>query len=119
MNILADESVEAPIIARLLQDGHSVIAIATVSPGVTDLAVLEWAVSEGLLLLTAGRDFGDMILRDAHEAPHAGVVLYRLRRLSLAEKADRVSSAFATHAAEFADAFMVVERDRVRRHALT
>lgn len=119
MNILADESVEAPIIDRLRQDGHAVKAIAAVSPGVTDLAVLEWAISEELLLLTADRDFGDMILRDAHAAPQAGVVLYRLRGLSLVEKAERISSAVAAHAAEFADAVTVIERDRVRRHSLT
>jgi predicted nuclease of predicted toxin-antitoxin system len=119
VNILADESVEAPIIARLRQDGHTVKAIATASPGATDLAVLEWAVSEELLLLTADRDFGDMILRDAHAAPHAGVVLYRLRGLSLVEKAERISSAVTAHAAEFTGAFVVIERDRIRRHALT
>jgi predicted nuclease of predicted toxin-antitoxin system len=90
-----------------------------VSPGITDLAVLEWAISEELLLLTADRDFGDMILRDAHAAPRAGVVLYRLRRLSLAEKADRVSNACAAHATEFKDAFLVIERERVRRRSLT
>lgn len=119
MNVLADESVEAPIISRLRQDGHTIIAVAAEAPGITDLAVLEWAVAGALLLLTADRDFGDIILRDARAAPRAGVVLYRLRHLTLSEKAERISSVFATADAEFADAFVVIERDRIRRRALT
>jgi predicted nuclease of predicted toxin-antitoxin system len=118
VNILADESVEASIISRLRQDGHTIIAVAAEAPGITDLAVLEWAVAGAFLLLTADRDFGDIILRDAHAAPRAGVVLYRLRRLTLAEKAERVSTVFATSGAEFADAFVVIERDRIRRRSL-
>lgn len=114
MNILADESVEASILTRLRQDGHIVTAIASESPGITDLAVLDRAIAEASLLLTADRDFGDMIVRDTHAAPHAGVVLYRLRQLSNTEKADRVSSVLAQEPSEFIDRFTVIERDRVR-----
>ncbi|HEX2347112.1 MAG TPA: DUF5615 family PIN-like protein [Ktedonobacterales bacterium] len=118
MNILAVESVEAPIITRLRQDGHIVIAIAAESPGITDLAVLDRAIAEASLLLTADRDFGDMILRDAHAAPPAGVVLYRLRQMTLVEKAERISEVFATPPAGFVDMFVVIERDRIRQRAL-
>lgn len=118
MNILADESVEAPVIERLRQDGHAVTAVSAESPGITDVAVLERAVAGAFLLLTADRDFGDIILRDAHAAPHAGVVLYRLRQMTLVEKAERISEAFATSPAGFVDTFVVIERDRIRRRAL-
>jgi hypothetical protein len=53
MNFLADESVDQPIVERLRQDGHRVMAIADLAPGVDDHVVLSMADREGALLLTA------------------------------------------------------------------
>ena len=43
MNIVADESVDAPIVAALRQAGHDVSYIAELSPGVSDDVVLDGA----------------------------------------------------------------------------
>ena len=43
MNLLADESVDKPIVDRLLQDNHSVLYIADIDPSIDDNAVLHQA----------------------------------------------------------------------------
>ncbi len=42
MNILADESVDSPIVARLRRDGHQVGYVAEMNPGIADEEVLCW-----------------------------------------------------------------------------
>ena len=118
MNILADESVDRPVIERLRLDGHAVEAIEEVAPGLLDDAVLARAVAQRQLLLTADRDFGDMIMRDLQKAPAEGVVLYRLRTLPIASKVQTVADAFAQHAAQLPGAFTVVEQRRIRHRTL-
>ena len=40
MNFLADESVDHPIVERLRDDGHDVLAVAEMAPSVPDETVL-------------------------------------------------------------------------------
>jgi hypothetical protein len=40
MNILADESVDQPIVERLRADGHDVLAVMEMAPGLLDEDVL-------------------------------------------------------------------------------
>jgi hypothetical protein len=44
MNVLADESVERRIFARLRQDGYSVLYVTEIEPGITDNLVLRRAI---------------------------------------------------------------------------
>lgn len=43
MRLLADEGVDSAIVTRLRSDGHDVVYVAELSPGITDEAVLEFA----------------------------------------------------------------------------
>ncbi len=63
MNLLADESVDQPIVERLRSDGFSVISITEQSPGIPDDAVLDLANDADALLLTADKDFGELVYR--------------------------------------------------------
>jgi len=56
MNLLADESVDGPIVERLRHDGHQVWYVAEMEPGISDEAVLDLANHEKSLLLTADRE---------------------------------------------------------------
>ena len=40
MNFLADESVDQPIVERLRDDGHDVLAVAEMAPSIPDETVL-------------------------------------------------------------------------------
>ena len=76
MNLVADESVDQPIVDRLRQDGHTVLSIADLDPGIADNAVLRLADQNSALLLTADKDFGELVFRMGNI--HTGVVLTRL-----------------------------------------
>jgi len=76
VNLLADESVDRPIVERLQADNHSVVYAAELDPGVSDDVVLERTNRDGRLLITADRDFGELVFRLGRI--HAGVVLIRL-----------------------------------------
>lgn len=113
MNLLADESVDRQIVERLRQDGYQVLYVAEMEPGVTDEIVLARANEQDALLITADKDFGELIFHQQLLAS-GGVVLIRLAGLTADRKAEIVSAAFHTHAAEFTPTFSVIAPNRVR-----
>lgn len=112
MNILADESVDQPIVERLRADGHDVLAVVEMEPGLPDADVLTLANQCGALLLTADTDFGELVFRQHRLA--TGVVLIRLGGLSAVTKSAVVSAAIREHASELAEAFTVVSPGMIR-----
>ena len=112
MKILADESVDEDIVLRLRRDGHDVGYVAEMSPGIMDEEVLTLAADESILLLTADKDFGELIFRQGY-VKH-GIVLYRLAGLSLQEKAEIISLAIAKHGDELLQSFSVITEKAIR-----
>jgi predicted nuclease of predicted toxin-antitoxin system len=112
MNILADESVDGPIVYRLRRDGHIVSYVAEMEPGISDDAVFDLASREGALLLTADRDFGELVYRQGRLT--SGIILVRLAGLSPSHKAEIVSSALTHHQSELAHSFTVISPGTVR-----
>ena len=112
MNILADESIDGPIVYRLRQKGHLVHYVAEMEPGISDDAVLDLANRETALLLTADRDFGELVYRQGRTM--SGIVLVRLAGLSPARKADLVSIALDRHWRELLHSFTVISPGAVR-----
>ena len=115
MIILADESVDAPVVVRLRNDGHTVESVAEMSPSVSDDIVLDRANATNAILMTGDKDFGEMVFRVGHAT--SGVILVRLSGLSPQRKAEIVSDALRQHEADMAGAFTVVSSGLVRiRH---
>ncbi len=117
MNLLADESVDRQIVDRLRQDGHAVRYIAEMEPGVSDDTVLDLAYRESILLLTADKDFGELVYRQGRLSH--GILLVRLAGQSPAQKAEAVGSAVNQHSQELLGAFAVLtpRSFRIRRLA--
>ena len=116
MNLLADESVDRPIVERLRQDGHDVLYVAEMEPSIGDDVVLQRANENLALLLTGDKDFGELVFKEKRLAA-GGVVLIRLAGLSAERKAEIVARAFQERGAEFPQSFSVIEPGRVRvRH---
>lgn len=115
MNLLADESVDRQIVDRLRQDGHVVRYIAEMEPGVADEVVLDLAYRESDLLLTADKDFGELVFRQGRLA--CGIMLVRLAGLSPVRKAEVVGSAVRRHSDELMGSFSVLTPTsfRIRR----
>ena len=106
MKFVADESVDRSIIDRLRQDGHQVWYVAETAPAICDEAVLDAANREAALLVTADKDFGEMVFRQHRFS--GGIVLIRLVGLSAARKAEVVAAAICRHQSELAEGFTVI-----------
>lgn len=115
MIFVADESLDGPVIRSLRDLGHQVLYIAESHAGFSDSQVLACAFHEQAILLTADKDFGDLIFRQGHS--HFGVVLVRLKGIPPAEKAQIVARHVLKHGTDLELAFSVITRDsaRVRR----
>lgn len=112
MNFLADESVDAPIVAALRADGHDVHSVAELEPSIPDEEVLQLAEKNKSILLTSDKDFGELVYRRAQIS--SGVVLIRLSGLSLDSKVEIVLEVIRDHVDELTNAFTVVSAGMVR-----
>ena len=112
MRLLADEGVDAAIVARLRSDDHDVVYVAELSPGITDEAVLELANFDERILMTADKDFGELVFRLRRVA--FGILLVRLPGLPSARKADAVAQVIDEHGDEMPGAFTVLSAGLVR-----
>ncbi|MBL8794132.1 MAG: DUF5615 family PIN-like protein [Planctomycetia bacterium] len=112
MSIVADESVDTGIVARLRLEGHTVISIREESPGITDDKDLERAALEAAVLLSADKDFGDLVFQMARA--HHGVVLLRIDGMIQQAKAAYTAAVFQQYGSQFPGAFSVIAPGAVR-----
>ena len=57
LSLIADENVDRQIVALLRKEGHEVLYVAELDPGINDDDVLRQANERHALLLTADKDF--------------------------------------------------------------
>jgi predicted nuclease of predicted toxin-antitoxin system len=73
---LVDECVASQLVARLRASGHDVWYVAEFAAGMSDFEVIQRAHDDCRLLLTADKDFGELVFRRGKTAP--GLVLLRI-----------------------------------------
>ncbi len=112
MKFVLDESVDAPIAVRLREDGHKVICIWETSRSASDDQVLSLTNQHRAILITADRDFGELVFR--LKKAHFGVILIRLSGLPLQEKVAIVSRVISEHGERLSEAFTVVKPGLIR-----
>jgi predicted nuclease of predicted toxin-antitoxin system len=114
MNFLADEGVDRQIVERLRQNGHEVPYVAEMEPGISDEEVLKRANDKNTILITADKDFGEIVF---HQKLHTvgGVVLLRLAGLSAERKAEITSKVIESRSDELPATFSVVSPGKVRK----
>ena len=112
MNFVADESVDQQIVGRLREERHEVSYIVETGQGASDEDVLEVAKWKGAILLTADKDFGEMVFRQRQVTE--GVLFIRLAGRSQKRKAEIVASAVKKHGGELLRAFSVITPGGIR-----
>jgi predicted nuclease of predicted toxin-antitoxin system len=115
LDLVADENVDAPIIAALRAAGHHVVYVQELEAGIDDVQVLEHANRSSALLLTSDKDFGELVFRQG--LVHAGVILYRLAGLTGERKAATILNVLHTHGDGLRGAFTLVSPAHVRIRA--
>jgi predicted nuclease of predicted toxin-antitoxin system len=112
MKFVADESIDFPIVERLRNEGHLVWAVVEMDSGISDDLVLDHANRQNAVLLTADKDFGELVFRLKRLS--LGVVLVRLAGLPAQRKAEIVAQVVAEKEGELKHAFSVITANTLR-----
>src|SRR5262245_14766717 len=106
MKILADENLPGAVVAWLRANGHDVLFATEAQAGAPDT---DWAVRaerEKRILLTADKDFGELVFRDGL-ASH-GLVLLRLDEVTAPEILARLQMVWSVVEANPSGQFIVI-----------
>jgi predicted nuclease of predicted toxin-antitoxin system len=112
VNVLADENIDRQIVQVLRAAGHQVVAVAEMSPGNSDPVVLSSANQNASILLTADKDFGELVFRQRQL--FAGIVLIRLAGQPPDVKATTVGFVVKEHGEELPGSFTVITPHNIR-----
>lgn len=112
MNFLADESVDRQIVDALREDDHAVLYVTEMDPGISDDEVLDKAEKGSAILITADKDFGELVFRQQRITK--GVVLVRLAGLLPSKKAEIASTMIKKHLDAIQNAFSVISPNTIR-----
>lgn len=113
MKILADENIEKPVVMRLRTEGHQVLHVSEISPGISDIAVLQLANQENAIVLTEDKDFGDLVFHLHYSV--AGVILVRLpETVQSTEKAMIIAKVIERYQEQLFHAFTVIMANKLR-----
>ena len=116
MEFLADENVEAPIVASLRVSDHDVLYIIEVGGSPTDDEVLDLTNCTQRILLTNDKGFGEKVFRYGRRVP--GVILLRFAEEDALVKAQVLSKVIHQFGQQLVGMFTVVTQTRVRMRRL-
>jgi predicted nuclease of predicted toxin-antitoxin system len=111
MRLLLDTCVWGKVADDLRDDGHDVDWVGNwpIDPG--DEEILAKAHSEGRILVTLDKDFGELII--VHRMPHSGIL--RVVDIAARKQADVVRHVLTQHGDELqAGAVITAEKGRLR-----
>jgi predicted nuclease of predicted toxin-antitoxin system len=112
LTLFADEGVDRPVVERLRAEHYEVRYVAELEPGIADDVVLKQSRETSSLLITADKDFGELVFRQGRAT--TGVLLLRLAGLTSPAKAAIVAAAIQDHGSELAGAFSVLSHGGIR-----
>lgn len=112
--VLADENIPHAAVRLLRDAGMDIRSASEAMPGASDDTLLAHARSEGRLLLTFDRDFGELIYRQRHPPPPA-VVYFRFVPVTPEEPASVFRDLLRHSEIDIQGRFTVVTRTQVRQ----
>lgn len=116
MKLLANAHISRAILDFRQSAGHDCLHAELVAPGMADDRLLQLAVEQRRIILTADKDFGDLVFR--RHIPAAGVILLRVHAASEAERLALLKKHWAAVERSVDGHIVVVTNRRVRRSPL-
>ena len=113
--IVADESVDDPIIHAMRAAGWAVWSISEECPSVTDTAVLEAAADKQAILLTMDSDFGELVFERGQRPPYA-LIFVRNKGLDLGKATKLVLETLLRD--DLSDHYITLTRNSKRRRPI-
>ena len=112
MRFVADESCDFAVVRALRASGHDVVAIAEISPRLSDQKVLALAHDEMRVLVTEDKDFGELVYASKQQT--SGVVLLRFPADARSAMAKATIVAIESLGDKLLRRFTVIEPGRLR-----
>lgn len=117
MKFLADAHISVEIVAMIRKLGHDCLDAEAIPLRMPDVDVLRMAASNGRAVVTADKDFGELVFIHAIACP--GVVLIRV---ALADESDRVAyvrSVWPTVMSRLPGSFITITTSGVRARPIS
>jgi predicted nuclease of predicted toxin-antitoxin system len=112
LRLLADENIARDMVTWLRNQGCDVLHAAESQVREVDSVLLRTAETEGRLLLTEDKDFGELVFRDGLNSH--GIVLLRMGKLALPDRIARLAAAWSVIQANPSGRFIVISENKVR-----
>jgi predicted nuclease of predicted toxin-antitoxin system len=112
LKLLIEVGVGKSVENWLKNASYDVLALRDINPRMSDKDILKVAVSEGRLLITMDKDFGELVYHSSK--PHLGVLLLRLEDATSDEKVEVIKKIFTEHSEELANHFCVYQNGILR-----
>ena len=112
MRFLADESCDHAVVRARSRTEHEVLALADLSPGVSDEWVIELALRERCILLTEDKDIGQFV--HASGARLVGVILMRFPAGVRSQIGEAVTELVDRRGDDLVGRFVVVQPGKMR-----
>lgn len=117
MNILADENIDEQIIETLRKNKYNILYVGEMAAGISDDIVLSKANEMNAVLLTADKDFGELVFRQ--HLISKGVILVRLSGMSPNDKSRQILAIINEHKNEIINSFTVITHNHIRIRSIT
>jgi predicted nuclease of predicted toxin-antitoxin system len=109
---LVDAGVGTQVEGYLREAGYDVRAVRAIDPRMPDEEIIRLAVSEGRMIVTMDKDFGELVYRG--KQGHSGVLLLRMEDARGEEKAEAVAQILREFAGQIKGRFCVYQNERLR-----
>ena len=112
LKLLVDVGVGRSVEQWLAANGYDVRSVRDIDSRMSDEGILALAVSEGRMVITMDKDFGELVY--ASGQPHSGVLLLRLEDAPSEKKVSVVRSILSQYADDMQGRFCVFQQGRLR-----
>lgn len=112
LKFLIDVSAGRGIEKYLRGEGYDTKAVRDLDPRMADEDIIRIAVSEGRMVVTMDKDFGELVYH--YSTRHSGVLLLRLEDETGAEKLRVVRHIMENYSSHLKDCFCVFRNEKLR-----
>jgi predicted nuclease of predicted toxin-antitoxin system len=112
IKFLMDVGVGKTVDVWLLNHGYNVKSVRDINPRMPDHEILKIAVTEGRMVVTMDKDFGDLVYNSGQ--PHAGVLLLRLEDADSDEKIKVIEAILGKYSEKICNNFCVYKDGKLR-----
>lgn len=112
MRFLLDEMMDPRIADEIVAAGHDVAEVRLGFADSADIDVAAMALADERIVITADRDFGDLVFRDGQRM--RGIIYMRMAGRPYEERAKRILMAITQFGDRLASSIVVVEPGKFR-----